>query len=76
MEHQPTSKVKYWAHKLAVKSEPGLTTGQLMLINEDLKPGMLFPLSFGLVELLSEHGHSGARTAEVGSLELCRFLDC
>ena len=51
MEHQPTSKVKYWAHKLAVKSEPGLTTGQLMLINEDLKPGMLFPLSFGLVEL-------------------------
>ncbi|KAH6673948.1 permease for cytosine/purines, uracil, thiamine, allantoin-domain-containing protein [Plectosphaerella plurivora] len=33
------SKFQYWSDKLAVsETEPGLTTGQLMLINEDLKP--------------------------------------
>ncbi|KAM0325790.1 hypothetical protein ACHAQA_007092 [Verticillium albo-atrum] len=33
------SKAKYWANKLAVsETESGLSTGQLMLINHDLKP--------------------------------------
>lgn len=31
-------KVKAWARKLAVESEPGLTNAQLMLTNHDLKP--------------------------------------
>jgi nucleobase:cation symporter-1, NCS1 family len=31
-------KVKVWARKLAVESEPGLTNAQLMLTNHDLKP--------------------------------------
>lgn len=31
-------KVKVWARKLAVESEPGLTSGQVMLTNHDLKP--------------------------------------
>ncbi|KAM3454830.1 hypothetical protein MY3296_002808 [Beauveria thailandica] len=30
--------VKYWADKLAVETEPGLTSAQLMLYNPDLKP--------------------------------------
>jgi hypothetical protein len=33
-----TGKVKKWAAKLAVESEPGLTNAQLMLTNHDLKP--------------------------------------
>ncbi|KAK1768024.1 permease for cytosine/purines, uracil, thiamine, allantoin-domain-containing protein [Phialemonium atrogriseum] len=32
------SKIGRWADKLAVRSEPGLTTAQLMLTNHDLKP--------------------------------------
>ncbi|KAJ0139871.1 hypothetical protein CTA2_1734 [Colletotrichum tanaceti] len=32
------SKWRYWADKLAVESEPGLTSAQLMLTNYDLKP--------------------------------------
>jgi len=32
------SKLAYYANKLAVESEPGLTTTQLMLTNLDLKP--------------------------------------
>ncbi|KAH9231123.1 hypothetical protein K456DRAFT_434729 [Colletotrichum gloeosporioides 23] len=32
------SKFRYWADKLAVESEPGLTKAQLMLTNHDLKP--------------------------------------
>ncbi|RSL71940.1 hypothetical protein CEP54_001061 [Fusarium duplospermum] len=32
------SQVKSWADKLAVESEPGLTSTQLMLTNHDLKP--------------------------------------
>jgi hypothetical protein len=40
MERGHTSKVRYWANKLAVKQiEPNLSTAQLMLVNEDLKPG-------------------------------------
>ena len=31
-------KVKVWARKVAVESEPGLTSAQLMLTNHDLKP--------------------------------------
>lgn len=38
MEKLKDSKFSYWANKLAVKSEPGLTTTQLMLTNFDLKP--------------------------------------
>ncbi|KAH7319845.1 permease for cytosine/purines, uracil, thiamine, allantoin-domain-containing protein [Stachybotrys elegans] len=33
-----TSRYRYWADKLAVESEPGLTATQLMLTNHDLKP--------------------------------------
>lgn len=33
------SQVKRALDKLAVHSEPGLTTAQLMLVNDDLKPG-------------------------------------
>ncbi|KAH7400037.1 permease for cytosine/purines, uracil, thiamine, allantoin-domain-containing protein [Cadophora sp. MPI-SDFR-AT-0126] len=32
------TKVAYWADKVAVESEPGLTNAQLMLHNHDLKP--------------------------------------
>jgi hypothetical protein len=32
------SKLRYWADKLAVESEPSLTNRQLMLTNYDLKP--------------------------------------
>jgi hypothetical protein len=43
MERGHTSKVRYWADKLAVKQiEPNLSTAQLMLVNEDLKPGISF----------------------------------
>ena len=33
-----SSKLKHYADKLAVESEPGLTNAQLMLTNHDLKP--------------------------------------
>ncbi|PHH85303.1 hypothetical protein CDD83_621 [Cordyceps sp. RAO-2017] len=32
------SRLSYWADRLAVESEPGLTSTQLMLTNHDLKP--------------------------------------
>ena len=38
MEKFKESKAAYYANKLAVESEPGLTTAQLMLFNHDLKP--------------------------------------
>lgn len=38
MEKVKKSKAAHWANKLAVESEPGLTTAQLMLFNQDLKP--------------------------------------
>jgi NCS1 family nucleobase:cation symporter-1 len=38
------TKISRALDKIAVKSEPGLTTAQLMLTNEDLKPGMLLYL--------------------------------
>ncbi|KAL7771477.1 hypothetical protein CFE70_001420 [Pyrenophora teres f. teres 0-1] len=37
MEKLKRSKVAHWADKLAVESEPNLTTAQLMLYNHDLK---------------------------------------
>ncbi|KAF1994913.1 uracil permease [Amniculicola lignicola CBS 123094] len=37
-EKAKNSKVAYWANKLAVESEEGLTTAQLMLYNHDLRP--------------------------------------
>jgi NCS1 family nucleobase:cation symporter-1 len=39
MEKVKSTKLAYWANKLAVESEPGLTNAQLMLNNHDLKPG-------------------------------------
>jgi hypothetical protein len=42
MEKTHSSKFKYYARKLAVESEPGLTNAQLMLTNHDLKPGMKY----------------------------------
>ncbi|KAJ9149017.1 Uracil permease [Pleurostoma richardsiae] len=33
-----TARLRRWANKLAVDSEPGLTTAQLLLTNHDLKP--------------------------------------
>ncbi|KAI8932145.1 hypothetical protein NX059_011028 [Plenodomus lindquistii] len=38
MEKFKGSKVARWSSKFALESEPGLTTAQLMLFNEDLKP--------------------------------------
>jgi hypothetical protein len=38
MEKVKRSKVAHYANKLAVQSEPNLTTAQLMLFNHDLKP--------------------------------------
>lgn len=38
MEKVKNTKLAYWANKLAVESEPGLTHAQLMLNNHDLKP--------------------------------------
>jgi len=38
MEKVKNSKAAAWASKLAVESEDGLTTAQLMLFNHDLKP--------------------------------------
>jgi len=42
MEKVRSTKFAYWANKLAVESEPGLTNAQLMLHNHDLKPGRSF----------------------------------
>lgn len=39
MEVEKPSKFRRFADKVAVKSEPGLTSAQLMLTNFDLKPG-------------------------------------
>lgn len=38
MERLKQSKARYYADKLAVPAEPGLTNAQLMLTNHDLKP--------------------------------------
>ncbi|KAI4211118.1 MAG: hypothetical protein LQ351_006126 [Letrouitia transgressa] len=38
MDRLKRSKVRYYADKLAVDAEPGLTNAQLMLTNHDLKP--------------------------------------
>ena len=40
MERLKGSKARYYAGKLAVEAEPGLTNAQLMLTNHDLKPGI------------------------------------
>lgn len=47
MEKVKDTKIGYWADKLAVESEPGLTNAQLMLNNHDLKPGGLPIFVFG-----------------------------
>lgn len=39
MDRLKRSKARYYADKLAVDAEPGLTNAQLMLTNHDLKPG-------------------------------------
>jgi hypothetical protein len=38
MEKVKSSRLVYWADKLATTSEPGLSSAELMLTNEDLKP--------------------------------------
>ena len=38
MDRVKKSKIAHWSNKLAVESEPNLTTAQLMLFNHDLKP--------------------------------------
>ncbi|KAL9046052.1 MAG: hypothetical protein Q9214_001016, partial [Letrouitia sp. 1 TL-2023] len=38
MDRLKRSKARYYADKLAVEAEPGLTNAQLMLTNHDLKP--------------------------------------
>lgn len=38
MERVKRSKIAHWSNKLAVESEPNLTSAQLMLFNHDLKP--------------------------------------
>lgn len=43
------SKIRLFARKLAVESEPGLTNAQLMLTNKDLKPGMFCRAGCGLL---------------------------
>jgi hypothetical protein len=41
---KPVSAARRVLDKVAVKNQSGLSTAQLMLVNEDLKPGMSFPL--------------------------------
>jgi NCS1 family nucleobase:cation symporter-1 len=38
MSRAKPSKISHWGQKLAVESEEGLTTSQLMLFNHDLAP--------------------------------------
>ncbi|KAF2825655.1 hypothetical protein CC86DRAFT_406925 [Ophiobolus disseminans] len=38
MKKAKNSKIAHWSDKLAVESEPNLTTAQLMLFYHDLKP--------------------------------------
>lgn len=68
--------------KLAVSgTEPGLTQTQLMLINEDLKPGE-FPedgphcMCRERRVLIQMVVSSRTRTAPMECMELCRILDC
>lgn len=73
MEKVRGTKVAYWADRMAVESEPGLTNAQLMLHNHDLKPGMW--KRFGNYQtLLILHSRGG--TSTMGPLEFCRFLGC
>lgn len=51
MERRYSSKLRYLANKLAVKqTEPNLTTAQLMLINEDLKPGTVSAYNINIMK--------------------------
>ena len=40
--------LKFWLKKLQVPTEPGLSTAQLMLTNDDLRPGKTMASSIGL----------------------------
>ena len=69
------SKASRFLEKIAVESEPGLTTSQLMLVNHDLKPGKY---SINLQLIFGIHTNlllSRARTSTMGCLEFCRILD-
>jgi len=48
MERLRRSRVSHWSSKLAVESEPNLTTAQLMLFNHDLKPVMFTPANISI----------------------------
>lgn len=41
------ARIRRWAEKLKVPSEPGLSNAQLMLTNEDLRPGEIRTVTIG-----------------------------
>jgi hypothetical protein len=41
------TKLKWILDKAAVENEPGLTNAQMMLTNNDLRPGVEYPFEFG-----------------------------
>ena len=43
------TKISALAEKLATDNEPGLSTSQLMLVNHDLKPGMVLHVFIGTI---------------------------
>ena len=49
MEKVKNSKIAHWSNKLAVESEPNLTTAQLMLFNHDLKPVRILSAQLGTI---------------------------
>jgi hypothetical protein len=44
------ARIRRWAEKLKVPSEPGLSNAQLMLTNEDLRPGEIRTVAIGLFD--------------------------
>ena len=73
MEKLSDSKIGRFAKKLEVDNEDGLTNAQLMLTNNDLKPGTI------RISVMDKQAHnlpSRTRTSPMGSVELCGLLDC
>lgn len=69
------SRLKHYADKVAVSSEPGLTSAQLFLTNKDLQPGSLLLMQI-ITRFLLIAIPSGRRPAQMGLMELRRLLDC
>lgn len=59
---------------LAVESEPGLSTAQLMLVNHDLKPGALLLILHIRINIRRLHNFSRAGASSMECLEFCRVL--